>query len=409
MTRQAPPRATAGTDGRREGRGRRGGSADLLAHLARFASELRLHGIAVGLRDEIDAATALGHIDIADPEEVRISLRVALKVPRRWWDAFDAAFEEMWRVAGRVARGGPPRRDGRGLPRRWRGERSTIPPLLRIRRQMAAASGGGDLGEDEDAGGGRPGYSPKALRRQKAFDACTGEDLLAMERFLQRLARRIAVRRSRRLVPSRNGRLADLRRSFRNSLAHGGEWIDLAHRERAVELPRLVVLCDTSGSMDAYSRFLLAFVLSLRSIGSRVETFAFNTSLTRLTPWITGGNLAATLARLARNVEDWSGGTRIGECLLVFADEHLRSTVRHDTTVLILSDGLDRGDPALLETALLAIRRRARQVVWLNPLMGDPRYRPEARGMRTALPHVDRLVPAHNLESLEALLPLLTG
>ena len=409
MTRQPPPRATAGTDGRREGRGRRGGSADLLAHLARFASELRLHGIAVGLRDEIDAATALGHIDIGDPEEVRISLRVALKVPRRWWDAFDTAFEEMWRAGGRVARGGPPRRDGRGLPRRWRGERSTLPPLLRIRRQMAAASGGGDLGEDEDAGGGRPGYSPRALRRQKAFDACTGEDLLAMERFLQRLARRIAVRRSRRLVPSRNGRLADLRRSFRNSLAHGGEWIDLAHRERAVELPRLVVLCDTSGSMDAYSRFLLAFVLSLRSIGSRVETFAFNTSLTRLTPWITGGNLAATLAGLARNVEDWSGGTRIGECLLVFADEHLRSTVRHDTTVLILSDGLDRGDPALLETALLAIRRRARQVVWLNPLMGDPRYRPEARGMRTALPHVDRLVPAHNLESLEALLPLLTG
>ena len=389
-------------------KGRRGGGADLLAHLARFASELRLLGIPVGLRDEIDAASALGHIDIADPEEVRISLRVALKVPRRSWDAFDTAFDEMWRAAGRAPPVGGPRRDGRGLPRRWRGERNTLPPLLRIRRPMAAA-GATDAGEDEDAGGGRPGYSPRALLRQKAIDACTETDLLAMERFLQRLARRIAVRRSRRLVPSRKGRLADLRRSFRNSLAHGGEWIDLAHRERAVELPRLVVLCDTSGSMDAYSRFLLAFVLSLRSVGSRVETFAFNTSLTRLTPWITGGNLSVTLARLARNVEDWSGGTRIGECLLAFADEHLRFTVRQDTTVLILSDGLDRGDPALLESALLAIRRRARQVVWLNPLMGDPRYRPEARGMRTALPHVDRLVPAHDIESLEALLPLLTG
>ena len=398
---------TTGTAGR--GEGREGGGSDLLAHLASFASELRLHGIPVGLRDEIDATAALGHIDIADPEEVRISLRIALKVPRRSWDAFDTAFDEMWRAAGQPPRGGPTRRDGGGLPRRWRGERNAVPPLLRIRRQMAAASDGEDPGADEDAGGGRPGYSPRALLRQKAFDACTEEDLLVMERFLQRLARRIAVRRSRRLVPSRNGRLADLRRSFRSSLTHGGEWIDLARRKRAVELPRLVVLCDTSGSMDAYSRFLLAFVLSLRSVGSRVETFAFNTSLTQLTPWITGGNLAATLARLARNVEDWSGGTRIGECLLAFADEHLRSTVRHDTTVLILSDGLDRGDPDLLETALLAIRRRARQVVWLNPLMGDPRYRPEARGMRTALPHVDRLVPAHDLESLEALLPLLTG
>ena len=394
---------------RREGPGRGGGSSDLLVHLARFASELRRHGVPVGLRDEIDAASALGHIDIADPEEVRISLRVALKIPHRSWDIFDTAFDEMWRAAGQASPAHPPRRDSRSLPRRWQGKRNPVPPLLRIRREMAAASSGVDAGEDEDAGGGLPGYSPRVLLRQKAFDAYTEKDLLAMQRFLQHLARRIAIRRSRRLVASRNGRLADLRRSFRNSLAHGGEWINLARRERAVELPRLVVLCDTSGSMDAYSRFLLAFVLSLRSVGSRVETFVFNTSLTRLTPWITGGNLAATLARLARNVEDWSGGTRIGECLLAFADEHLRSTVRRDTTVLILSDGLDRGDPALLETALLAIRRRARQIVWLNPLMGDPRYRPEARGMRTALPHVDRLVPAHDLESLEALIPLLTG
>ena len=402
---------TGASDGAGERGGRVEGGSDLLAHLVHFASELRLHGVPVGLSDEIDAASALRHVDIADPEEVRISLRVALKVPRRSWDAFDTAFDGMWRAAGQAHASAAHRRDGPLSPRRWRGASgNTPPPLLRIRRQMAAAaSGAEDTDEDEDAGGGRPGYSPRALLRRKSFDACSEEDLRAMERFLERLARRIAVRRSRRLVPSGNGRLADLRRSFRNSLACGGEWIDLARLERAVELPRLVVLCDTSGSMDAYSRFLLAFVLSLRSAGSRVETFAFNTSLTRLTPWITGGNLTATLARLALNVEDWSGGTRIGECLLAFADEHLRSTVRRDTTVLILSDGLDRGDPALLETALLAIRRRARQVVWLNPLMGDPRYRPEARGMRTALPHVDRLVPAHDLESLEALVPLLTG
>ena len=117
--------------------------------------------------------------------------------------------------------------------------------------------------------------------------------------------------------------------------------------------------------------------------------------------------MAGTLERLARNVADWSGGTRIGECLLAFVDHHLRHTVRSDTTVLILSDGLDRGDTGSLETALLAIRRRARRIIWLNPLMGDPRYRPEAKGMQAALPHVDRLVPAHNLEALEAILPMI--
>ena len=147
--------------------------------------------------------------------------------------------------------------------------------------------------------------------------------------------------------------------------------------------------------------------LSLGKVARRTEVFALNTSLTRLTPWITAGNLTATLARFARNVEDWSGGTRIGESLADFAMDYLRQVVAGDTSVLIFSDGLDRGATESLETALLAIRRRARRVIWLNPLMGDPRYRPEARGMKAALPHIDHLVPAHNLESLEALLPML--
>ena len=261
--------------------------------------------------------------------------------------------------------------------------------------------------DDPGPDGGRPGYSPRAVLRRKSFEMCTEDELADMERLLSQVVRRIATRRSRRLVPSRRGRVIDIRRSFRRSLARGGELVDLARRDRAVERPHLVVLCDTSGSMDPYSRFLLTFVLSLGNVAPRTEVFAFNTSLTRLTPWITAGNVAATLRRFARNVEDWSGGTRIGECLREFADDYLRQVVAGDTSVLIFSDGLDRGATGVLEEALLAIRRRARRVIWLNPLMGDPRYRPEARGMSAALPHIDNLVPAHNLESLEALLPML--
>jgi len=264
-------------------------------------------------------------------------------------------------------------------------------------------------GRDEDPGtdGGRPGYSPRAALRRKSFEVCGEDELAEMERLLSQVARRLATRRSRRLVSSRRGRVIDIRRSFRRSLAQGGELVDLARRDRGVERPHLVVLCDTSGSMDPYTRFLLTFVLALENVARRTEVFAFNTSLTRLTPWITAGNVAATLRRFARNVEDWSGGTRIGECLGEFADDHLRQVVAADTTVLIFSDGLDRGDTDVLEEALLMVRRRARRVIWLNPLMGDPRYRPEARGMKAALPHVDHLVPAHNLESLEALVGLL--
>ena len=383
-------------------------SGDLITHLARFCGELRDAGIPVGLRDEIDAADALRFVDVGDPGEVRLGLRSALKIPYRWWAAFDVLFDRRWRRAahGEADRGS--RAGDKPAATRWRGDENSEPPIMRIRRHLEANAAAREA-DAADPHGDRPGYSPRALLRSKNFDACTERDLADMERLLARLARRIATRRSRRLVPSPRGPVVDLRRSFRRSLACGGEFLELARRTRAVEWPRLVVLCDTSGSMDAYSRFLLTFVLSLRRVTGRVESFTFNTSLTRLTPWITAGNIRATLERLARNVEDWSGGTRIGECLLAFADDYLRETVSADTTVLILSDGLDRGDTEALETALLAIKRRARRVLWLNPLMGDPRYRPEAKGMKTALPHVDQLVSAHNLESLEAVLPLLAA
>jgi uncharacterized protein with von Willebrand factor type A (vWA) domain len=139
------------------------------------------------------------------------------------------------------------------------------------------------------------------------------------------------------------------------------------------------------------------------------EIFAFNTTLVRLTPWIRPGRVDLTLDRLATQVSDWSGGTKIGECLGDFVTYYLDELVNGQTIVIILSDGLDRGDVAPLAGAMRAIQDRARRVLWLNPLAGDARYEPTARAMAAALPFVDRLLPAHNLESLERLLPLLAA
>lgn len=383
---------------------------DLVTHLARFSGALRDAGIAVTLGDEIDAADSLAHIDIGDRAEVRLALRTSLKVEPRAWPLFDHVFEDFWcteggRHHGREGRGRP-RRRRQQAPRTWPGQDN---PLAELAQTIAERGRVGpvDPANDPARDGGRPGYSPRVLLRRKSFEQCSADELAAMERLLAQVARKLAARPSRRLVPSPRGRAIDLRRSFRRALARDGEFLDLARRDRAVELPRIVFICDTSGSMDPYARFALAFILSLGKVARRTEIFVLNTSLTRLTPWIAAGSVAATLGRFARRVEDWSGGTRLGECLTEFADDHLRRTVAGDTSVLIFSDGLDRGDTGALATALLAIRRRARRVIWLNPLMGDPRYRPEARGMRAALPHVDHLVPAHNLESLEKLVDLL--
>lgn len=377
---------------------------DLITHIARFSVELREAGIQVAIGDEIDAANSLIEVDVGDREEVRLALRTSLKVEHRAWPMFDHIFDRSWRAnapSGQPTDARKPRRQR--APRPWPGHSN---PLAELARTIAEQ---GRVGPADPAAPdtGRPGYSPRALLRRKSFEQCTDDELREMERLLARVARKLATRRSRRLAPMPHGRTVDLRRSFRRALAQDGELIDLARRDRPVELPKLVVLCDTSGSMDPYSRLLLTFVLSLGKVARRTETFVFNTSLTRLTPWIAAGNVAATLGRFAREVEDWSGGTRIGECLAGFVENHLRTTVGGDTSILIFSDGLDRGDTGALEKALLAIRRRARRVIWLNPLMGDSRYRPEARGMKTALPHVDHLAPAHNLEALENLPTLL--
>jgi uncharacterized protein with von Willebrand factor type A (vWA) domain len=207
-------------------------------------------------------------------------------------------------------------------------------------------------------------------------------------------------------VPASGRGLVDVRRSLRRSVATEGELLRLARRQRALEEPRLVLLYDTSGSMDGYARFHLAFAFALRRAIRRVEVFAFNTSLTRVTKDVGGAITEASLERLAAGVEDWSGGTRIGACLAEFLAVH-GHRVGRDTTVIVVSDGLDLGQTALLADSMRELKRRARTIVWLNPLAGDLRYEPTAAGMRAALPHIDHLVPGHNLASLERLTRLL--
>src|SRR5262249_6813671 len=164
---------------------------------------------------------------------------------------------------------------------------------------------------------------------------------------------------------------------------------------------------DTSGSMDAHTRFLLAFLLALKKAARRTEIFVFNTALNRVTPWLSLGKTARSLEKVFAAVPDWSGGTRIGEGPSTFVQNYPDATVDAKPVVLVVSDGLDRGDTEPLVAAMRAIHSRARRVLWLNPLLSDPRYEPTARGMAAALPYVDRLLPAHNLETLERLLPLL--
>ena len=368
------------------------GAHGIVAQLARFAGALREGGARVGLGDEIDAAAALKLVDLLDRAEVHRALRIAFKVQREAWEAFDRLFEQYWggrRAPEHAALRQASPRSHRGPPRwRWDGER------VRLEVPDERQSPEGDL----------PGYSPDAVLRRKPFDQFSASELAAMEKLLARLAVKLATRRSRRLVPTAARGVVDLRRSFRRALASEGEFLKLARRARALDQPSLVVLYDTSGSMDAYTRVLLPFAFALRRVVKRVEIFAFNTTLVRATRMIAPAGIPQSLARLAAGVPDWSGGTRIGACLAEFVALHGETLIDRNTTVILVSDGLDHGDTALLAGAMRELRARARAIVWLNPLLGDARYRPEAAGMRAALPFVDHFGSAHNLESLESAL-----
>jgi uncharacterized protein len=371
---------------------------DLVVHLVRFAAMLRAYGVEAGVSDELDATAALTLVDLFDKEEVRRVLHIAFKIQPRDRAMFDRLFDAFW-VDGRAE----------SKPR-VRAAAAQARGVTRPRSYLQRTTQTGD----SDPSGARAesqsvGYSPDVVLRRKPFEECSDRDFADMERLLARLAPRWTARRSRRLTPVRGRGMPDIRRSFRRALGTGGEMLSLARRARAIDDPRVVVLCDTSGSMDAHVRFLLAFVMAFKRIARRTEVFAFNTSLLRLTPWLEPARIALTLERLASGVPGWSGGTRIGESLVEFVTKYLDDVVSSRSVVVILSDGLDRGDTSGIADAMRALHSKARRIIWLNPLSGDPRYEPTARAMQAALPFIDRLAPAHDLESLERILPELAA
>jgi uncharacterized protein with von Willebrand factor type A (vWA) domain len=186
-------------------------------------------------------------------------------------------------------------------------------------------------------------------------------------------------------------------------MKHGGELLDVPQRTRVEKARPIVILADVSGSMERYSRMLLHFVWGLTRGARRVESFLFATRLTRVTRLIVERGTALALKQVSRSVDDWGGGTRIGEALRAFNLHWARRVMRNGPVVLIVSDGWDRGDPDLLSRELARVRRSCRRLVWLNPLLGSANYEPLTRGMIAALRHVDDFLPVHNLVSLEQL------
>jgi len=194
--------------------------------------------------------------------------------------------------------------------------------------------------------------------------------------------------------------MIDPGRTLRRSLQYGGEVLDLVRRGPKLSKTKMVVLCDVSGSMDVYTKFLIQFLYGLQNGLRGVETIVFSTRLTRITPLLRRRNIDAALQRIADTVQDWSGGTKIGACLQEFNSTMAATMVTSKTLIIIISDGWDTGDTVVLDAAMARLRRMALRVIWLNPLLGSPNYQPLCKGIQTALPYVHDFLPVHNVESL---------
>jgi uncharacterized protein with von Willebrand factor type A (vWA) domain len=266
----------------------------------------------------------------------------------------------------------------------------------------------GDAGDDTAEATDEPTivlrWSPTEVLRHRDFAAYSTDELHEAQRLMADLRLAGALRRSRRLVRSRRarGRL-DLRRTVRVALRAGGEPISRVHLKHGERPRRLVLLLDVSGSMEPYARALLRFVHAAVAGRQKVEAFAIGTRLTRMTRELSSRDPDVALAQAAGRVLDWSGGTRLGEGIRRFNDEWGIRGLARGATVVVLSDGWDRGDPAVLGEQMARLARVAHRIVWVNPLKVTPGYAPLARGMASALPFVDDFVEGHSLAAMQEL------
>lgn len=357
-----------------------------------FGRILRGAGLRIPMGSVLAFVDALGLVGIDHRDSVYWAGRATLVRNPEDIGLYDRAFTAFWESA-----------DGVVLDTE----------LVEFQIAVDNESGDDELGDEAERS---PDDTPLALRfstvetlRDKDFAAYTEEELRAAQEMMARLKFIGPPRRSFRYHSSRRGQRPDLHATLRASLGAGGEPIRRQWREPGERLRRLVLLLDISGSMEPYARAMLRFVHAAVSGRQRVEAFAIGTRLTRMTKELNSRDPDLALAQASRRVQDWSGGTRLGECLRKFNDDWGVRGMARGAIVVILSDGWDRGGPEVLAEQMQRLQRISYQTVWVNPLKVTPGYAPLARGMAAALPYVDAFVEGHSLAAMEELSQVISG
>ena len=386
---------------------------DLQQHLnsrvVGFIRHSRNNNFKVGLAEQVDALKLAKYCDMRDKYAFKQGLKALVCSDEDDWKKFDEMFDAYWMVSNmkQFVQSSQTPAAKKKAPEQSKQQADSGS------KQAPKPSSGDTQAQEQDnevpeASGTKEGVSSRANQAKEDFHSIKDTDeMRKMERLIERLAKQMKKRISRRYQYQANKGMIDLRKTMRKSLRYGGTPLELCRKRLKPETPKLIIIVDVSRSMSMYSFLFLRFARGLISVFKDVQAFAYHTHLLPITDALKQTDLMRVRNSLAMMSEGWSGGTKIGECLQTFNQRYGQS-VNKRSMVMIISDGLDSGTGDVLAEQMQKLKRRCRKIIWLNPLLGREGYEPVAAGMSAALPYVDLFAPANNLESLAALEPALT-
>lgn len=366
----------------------------LSANIVLLCRFLRQKGFPLSATEEADALTALTELNIHKESHFKQALKSILTKNRYQFEKFDEYYTEFWKQLAKAAdskvKEEPIQRKKESKTQKQQARFESLKDWLNLNPSE----------EERDVAT----FSDLEVLTKKDFADLSEEEMRLMMRLLKRLARKIAHQKSRLRKSSKKRDKLDLKRTIRLNLRKGGDIQRLVFSEKKNKKLKLVLLCDVSKSMELYSRFFVHLIYAFQNAYDKIETFVFSTALHRVSDILDNQEFDKAFDTISDRVPHWSGGTTIGSCLEDFEREYGYGMLDKKAIVLILSDGWDTGDPETIKSAMKSIHKKSRRVIWLNPLAGNPEFSPDVMGMQSALPYIDVLASAHNLESLKAAL-----
>ncbi len=375
----------------------------LSQNVVAFTRLLRRAGLPVGPSKAVLAVEAVDAIDISNRRDFYWALHAVLVNKRDHHLLFDEAFKVFWRAPGETNELQQLLNDAQQIApeKPSAATRRLAEAMMPLQEQQPPTD---VLEIDAEAT-----YSADEVLRSKDFEQMTVSEILEARKILSRMNFIVEPRRQRRFRVGSRAQEVDLRRTMRASLRSGGDVIPLRYRQRIIKKPPLVALCDISGSMSSYTRMFLHFLHTLTHDGDRVHSFVFGTRLNNITHQLKHRDVDEALDRVSHAVEDWGGGTRIGETIKRFNKLWSRRVLGQGAIVLLITDGLDRDAGEGLAPEMDRLHRSCARLIWLNPLLRYDQFEPKSLGIQAMLPHVDEFAPVHNLRSLSDLADALSA